>query len=231
MVVPKELSTPPSTRVVEFLERVKASPRGRVAFIVDATGSRQPSWDMAAKLQADMFEQAAAFGTLDLRLIYFRGIANVGGECKASPWTCDGRAVARMMNKITCRTGLTQYTKALEHIRREHARQPVNAAVIIGDMVEEDERVLYDAARGLGVPLFVFQEGDDPHATPIFKEMARLSNNGTVSGAYARFDAGSAAQLRELLGVVGTYATGGLTALSDLRSEAAVKLLGQMKKK
>jgi hypothetical protein len=132
--------------------------------------------------------------------------------------------VARLMSKVTCRTGPTQILKALQHVKAEHVRQPINAAVYIGDACEEPGPVIEDAASGLGVPCFVFGEGDDPYATPILKAMARLSN-----GAYARFDPGAAAQLRELLSAVAAFATGGLTALSDLRSEAAVKLLGQLK--
>jgi hypothetical protein len=112
----------------------------------------------------------------------------------------------------------------LQHVKAEHARQPISAAVYIGDMCEEPGSAIEDAASGLGVPLFVFGDGSDPYATPIFQAMARLSN-----GAYARFDSGAAAQLRELLCAVAAFATGGLTALGNMKSEAAVKLLGQMK--
>jgi hypothetical protein len=83
--------------------------------------------------------------------------------------------------------------------------------------------VIYDTAAGCA-PLFVFGEGADPHATPIFREMARLTN-----GAYAPFDAGSAAQLRELLRAVAAFAVGGVKALANQNSEAARTLLTQMK--
>ena len=42
--------------------------------------SRQPTWDMALALQADMFHAVKAVGGLDVQLIYFRG----AGECRAS---------------------------------------------------------------------------------------------------------------------------------------------------
>jgi hypothetical protein len=32
---------------------------------------RQPTWDLACKLQADMFRAAAAVGGLDIQLVYF----------------------------------------------------------------------------------------------------------------------------------------------------------------
>jgi hypothetical protein len=93
-------------------------------------------------------------------------------------------------------------------------------------MCEEDAQVLYDAATGiLGVPVFIFQEGNDPYATPIFCELARLTK-----GAYARFDPGAARQLAEYLRAVAAFATGGLTALSNMKTDAATKLLTQLKK-
>src|ERR1700719_5001568 len=47
--------------------------RGRLIFALDATMSRQPTWDMACALQADMFREAASVRSLDIRLIYYRG--------------------------------------------------------------------------------------------------------------------------------------------------------------
>jgi hypothetical protein len=46
---------------------VKASQRGRLIFALDATMSRQPTWDQACQLQAEMFREAATVGGLDLR--------------------------------------------------------------------------------------------------------------------------------------------------------------------
>jgi hypothetical protein len=112
----------------------------------------------------------------------------------------------------------------LKHVADENRRQSISACVYIGDHCEEDEGTLRDAASGMGVKLFVFGEGADPHATPIFKELARITG-----GAYAPFDTGSAAQLRELLRAVAVYATGGVAALQDRCNEVAVKLLAQLK--
>jgi hypothetical protein len=221
----EKLPTQPSQRVLDFLERTRASHRGRLIFIVDATGSRQPTWDASARLQAQMFEEAGKLGTLDVQLVYFRGLEEYGGECKASGWTSDGREMARLMARVTCNIGHTQIRRALEHARKEHQAQPINAIVYVGDMCEEPAQTLYDATAALsGVPCFIFQEGDDQLAAQIFKEMARLSK-----GAYLQFRPGAERELADLLRAVAAFATGGLTALSDLRSEAAVKLLGQMK--
>jgi len=76
----------------------------------------------------------------------------------------------------------------------------------------------------IGVPVFVFQEGRDARAEKAFKEIARLSR-----GAYCRFDAGSAAQLRALLTAVAVYASGGRKALENAKSGAATLLLEQLR--
>jgi hypothetical protein len=213
-----------SSRVTSFLEKTIASRSGRLIFVFDATGSRQPTWDTAAKLQSEMFTAAAGLGNLEIQLVYFRGMADFGGECRASPWLSDGQALTRLMSKITCQAGETQIVRALEHVRKEHQQNPINAVIYVGDMCEEDGDAVCKAARAPGVPCFVFQEGDDQDAADIFQSMARLTN-----GAYCRFDANSARQLAELLRAVAAYAVGGVKALQNQNTDSARKLLGQMK--
>src|SRR3954447_3125587 len=73
-----------------------AGARGRLVFALDATMSRQPTWDMACALQADMFREAAAIGSLDIRLVYYRGL----NECRATGWISDSAQLAKVMSKI-----------------------------------------------------------------------------------------------------------------------------------
>ncbi len=96
--------------------------------------------------------------------------------------------------------------------------------VFIGDCVEEEPAGLYAAARELKIPTFVFQEGDDPIATKVLREIARLTK-----GAHCPFDQGSAKQLSELLRAVARYVAGGKQALLQSGSASAVKLLEQLK--
>ena len=94
----------------------KAGMRGRLIFSLDATMSRQPTWDTACRLQADMFREAAAVGGLDIQLVYYRGLA----ECKASPWIAEPDRFGTLMSRIDCRGGHTQIGKILAHARREN---------------------------------------------------------------------------------------------------------------
>jgi hypothetical protein len=232
---PHQTPAPVSSKpeIEAFVERVRSlgpatttGTRGRLIFALDATMSRQPTWDTACALQADMFREAASIGGLDIQLVYFRGLS----ECRASGWVAGSERLAELMSRIDCRGGQTQISKILNHARQEHARQRVQALVFVGDAMEEPIDDLCQAAGELGlrgVRTFMFQEGNDPVAENAYREIARLSH-----GAYCRFDAGSAHQLGELLRAVAAYAAGGIKALADLsakRSSAAHHLLAQLK--
>jgi hypothetical protein len=207
-------------RVAAFLDKVQAI-RGRLIFIMDATASREPAWDTAVQLQSQMFEEAAKIGALEIQLVYYRGPY----ECSHSRWTPDARELASVMSRVKCMAGHTQIAKALVHVHKEHRAQKVNAVVFVGDAMEENPRALYDATAGLGgVPIFLFQEGHDPDASETFKELARLTK-----GAYEQFSPGAAHKLAELLRAVAAFTAGGMTALADLRTDGARKLLGQLK--
>ncbi len=217
--------------IAAFVAKAKAmSPfadgrRGRLIFALDATMSRQPTWDMACALQGDMFREAAALGSLDIRLVYYRGF----DECRASGWISESTKLQKLMSKIDCQGGNTQIGKVLADARREAAASSVRAVVFVGDAMEEDVDDLCIKAGELGllkVPVFMFQEGHDAVAEQAFREIARLTG-----GAWSRFDPGAAAQLRELLRAAAAYAAGGREALLRLSQSqgGAAALLGQMK--
>jgi hypothetical protein len=230
-----EITRPVSQKaeIDAFLSQVRAlgprtgGGRGRLAFALDATMSRQPTWDMACQLQSEMFDEAGQAGGLDVQLVYYRGLS----ECAASPWVSEPKRLAGLMQKIVCEGGQTQIRRVLEHVQKESKTQKVHALVFVGDCMEEpiDEVCALAGKLGLmGVPIFVFQEGGEPIAERAFKEIARLTK-----GAWCPFDSGAAQQLRELLRAAAAYATGGHKALSDLSKRrggaGALRLLGQMK--
>jgi hypothetical protein len=217
--------------IADFVAKARAmapqapSGRARLVFALDATLSRQPTWDMACALQADMFREVASLGSLDIRLIYYRGF----GECRASSWISDSAMLAKLMSKIDCRGGDTQIGRVLSAVRREATAAGVRAVVFVGDAMEEKVDELCAKAGELGmlkVPVFLFQEGDDAVAEQAFREIARLTG-----GAWCRFDPGAAAQLRDLLRAAAAFAAGGRDALKRLsaREGGAAKLLGQLR--
>jgi hypothetical protein len=185
----------------------KGMASGRLILALDATMSRQPTWDMACRLQGEMFDAAGNSGGLEVQLTYFRGFA----ECRASKFVRDTASLKDLMTRIDCRAGNTQIGKVLAHALKEAARQKVDALVYIGDAMEEEVDALAEKAGRLGllgVPLFVFQEGTNATAEAAFREIARLSN-----GAWFRFDRTAAARLAKLLSSVAIFASGGLKAL------------------
>jgi hypothetical protein len=223
-MTPEDKST--KSDIEAFLKAAKStapgSKRGRLVFALDATMSRQPTWDRACSVQADMFDEAGTIGGLDVQLIYFRGF----GECRASKWVRDARALRDLMVKIDCRGGQTQISRVLQHARKEAKAKPVSALVYVGDAMEEDIDALCAQAGELGLlgtKAFMFQEGHDPNAERAFREIARLTK-----GAYLRLDSSAASELGALLRAVAAYATGGVKAL-EARGKSGVKLLEQLK--
>jgi len=197
--------------------------RGRLIFALDATMSRQPTWDVACALQGEMFDAAAAVGGLSVQLVFFRGL----GETRASRWFADARSLGGAMARIRCQGGRTQIGKVLSHARREAEARPVAAMVYVGDCMEEDADALCVKAGELallGVRAFLFHEGREPVAGATFREIARVTG-----GVYLPFDAGAAAQLKALLGAVAAYAAGGRKALERSGDAAARRLLADLR--
>src|SRR5579871_3512197 len=130
-------ATSSKTEIDHFLERARTlapsgEGRGRLIFALDATMSRQPTWDTACKLQAEMFSEAGKVGGLDVQLVYFRGF----NECRASKWVSAPEALRDLMTRIDCCGGHTQIGKVLHHARQETAKKKVGVLVFVGDALE-----------------------------------------------------------------------------------------------
>lgn len=201
--------------VATFVAKLKTAPRpgavrGRLIFAMDATASREPTWDLAQHIQARMFEETAALGGLSVQLAWYRGMA----ECAVTPWVTRGHALVQHMTAVTCRGGQTQIEAIFHHAIHETKMRRVNAVVFVGDCMEESIDRLCQRAGELGlfgVPVFLFQEGQDVAASRAFAEIARLTG-----GAHCHFDASSPKKLRDLLVAVAVYAAGGRGALARL---------------
>jgi hypothetical protein len=203
-----------------FFSRVNPV-RGRIILAIDATASRERTWDAASRLQAQMFETVSAVGKLDVQLVYYRGYS----ECVASRWQSNAKSLAAVMARVTCAAGHTQIRKVLAHARKENAREKINALIIVSDACEETPHDLYAEAREVGAPVFMFQEGNDEHVGKIYAEIARITG-----GAHCKFDAGAAQRLADLLKAVAAFAAGGIRALADQKTVAARLLLTQVRK-
>lgn len=224
----KEL--PSSGRAINrFLARVAATKppiegsAQRLIFAMDATASRSPTWDLACSLHAELFTAVRDVGNLVVQLVYFRGF----DEFRASSWKSTPDALLNTMLGVRCLGGRTQILRVIEHTRRECASHTVRALVLVGDCFEEHHAEVVSAAGQLavyGVPVFVFQEGNDPVAGQTFAELARITK-----GAHVPFRPGSAQELGELLRAVAAYAASGRSGLeAALNNPMAHKLLTQI---
>jgi len=202
-----------------FLQKVAATPvrkasseKGRLIFAMDATASRQATWDWASHIQSEMFMETASLGGLVIQLAYYRGF----GEFEATAWTSDSSVLLREITSVYCLAGETQISKVLTNTIKETKKNRVDALVFVGDCLEEDIDRLGKLAGELGllgVPAFMFHEGEDKVAAYGFQQIAKLTN-----GACCSFDAQSAQTLKELLKAVAVYAAGGRKALENYAS-------------
>lgn len=207
--------------VADFLDKVAMAParvpshrRGRLMFALDATASREPTWDRACKIQGQMFEETAGLGGLSVQMVFYRGF----NEFKTTGWLDNSKDLVRQMTGVMCLGGETQIEKVLQHAISESTRQRINAVVFVGDNCEENIDTLCALAGKLGmlgVPVFIFQEGQDIVAKRVFMQIAQLTR-----GVYCQFDSSSAQQLRDLLSAVAVYAAGGPGALEDYSRRA-----------
>jgi hypothetical protein len=84
-----------TSTVDAFVQQVGSLParpsgtRGRLLFAMDATASREPTWDHACSIQGEMFVAADALGGLDVRLGFYRGFdesRSAAGPPRAASW-------------------------------------------------------------------------------------------------------------------------------------------------
>jgi hypothetical protein len=213
-----DLVTTTDQMVEDFLTKVEFEPtpaRKRVVFAIDATASRQPTWDMAAQVHGQMFTETGRLGGLDVQLVYFRGF----GEMKTTRFFGSTMPLVQAMSGVVCRAGHTQLAKVLRHVAKEHEKAPIAAVILIGDCCEESLPEVGQAAVNLKVPVYAFLEGDIPEGKAAFELIAEVTK-----GAVIPFNANSPNQLRELLGAVAAYVVGGVEALTHHKPEV-VQLL------
>lgn len=220
---------PTSAAVAAFLDRARAVAArpagvpGRLLFMMDATASRQPSWDRACHLMGDMFAATREVGGLAVQLAYWRGHL----EFAATPFLTDATELTRRMAGVRCLGGQTQVLRALSHALAETRRARIHACVLVSDALEEALDPVAHVAGQLGLhgtPVFAFHEGGDQASAEAFRQIAKVSG-----GAFAPFDSGSADALRALLRAVAVFAAGGRAGLKALPGPAARGMAAQLR--
>lgn len=211
-----------------MLQAQQHQSKARLLFAMDATASRQPTWDQASHLQISMFNATAEHpgqATLSVQVAYYRGF----DEFAATPWLSEPKQIQKKMAMVSCMGGYTQIKRVLNHALNEHKKEPLKAVVFIGDALEEEADELCHLAGKMGlykIPLFMFQEGFDTRVSQTFQQMCYLSG-----GAFAHFDQHSPKLLTELLGAVACYTTGGKDALKkyvENKSDEVKRLTSQI---
>lgn len=215
----KTASAAPAKKSVfaRFKEHQMQKRRGaRIGFVIDATGSREQSWEQAQTLQAGMFRAVARLKALHLRLVHFGG-----GMLADHGWQTDPKQVAATMAKTRCQRGLTQILPALTAFIDEPAQTRADAIILVGDCFEEDMAQAASIAQALkanGIKVFAFHEGQDWTAESAFRVLAQ-----TTGGAFCKL--GEALPLEALCQGVALLTAGGSKAVKKLENKRVRQLL------
>jgi hypothetical protein len=222
----RELSSTNLSEVESFLEKVARTPAprifeksGRLIFALDATASRQATWDIAMDIQAQMFSESRTIGKLSVQLVYYRGFK----EFFAGKFSNDPSYILKDMAGVYCVGGRTQICRVLQHALEEHDTEKVDALVLVGDACEENIDLVCDLAGQMGVsnlPAFTFHEGYDADGRQAFTEISRLSG-----GVFSEFDSSSPEILRRLLAEVAIFAVGGRKELNRFQKQSGHRLI------
>ena len=200
-------------RLDETKQRRVARRTGRLVFGLDLTGSREPGLKQARIATAAMFDAIRIFGSIEVKLVYYRGT----NECRESSWHADADVLRRSMLKLSCERGNTQIAKLLRLVLGRSEK--LSAVVFVGDHCEENPEELLALAERLrdkAIPLFVFHECDDHdqwslRAKPLFRRMAETSG-----GVYVEFRPDSGDALKELLPNIAAFSVAGAEGVERL---------------
>ena len=97
----------------------------RLIFGLDATASREATWDVARQLQTEMFLRTHSLGGLNVQLCYFRGF----GEFFNSDWQNNADEIVQDMSRILCQAGATQIERVLRHAINENESNKIKCVV------------------------------------------------------------------------------------------------------
>ena len=213
----KQLTTTKKSVWGRALERYKESTRpSRIGFLVDATGSRNKTWERAQGIQSKMFRAAHGIKAIKLRLVHFGG-----NRLTTRDWEDDTKSVAAHMAAVRCRAGLTQILEGLQTFIDEAPEDRASAIILIGDYFEEcstQAKITSVRLKDMGIKVYSFIEGNDHTAQTVFRNLAEVTD-----GRFARF--GEDLPLADLCQGVALLASGGRKALRQLGNKKVQRLL------
>lgn len=193
-------------RIAEANARELANSCG-IAFVVDATASREANWREAQSIQANMFD---ALGNLEGKKIGI--ICHRGGSVENLGWFKSGDSAKSSMRDISCVGGHTRVCTSLENALQGTDGKKPSAIVLVGDYFEEEMSDLYRIAARLKekkVPVYAFIEGGDPDGNKAFQYVAE-----TTGGVCKKF--GQGLELRDLYVAAVVLSTQGKAAFDKL---------------
>ena len=200
--------------------------RPRLLFAMDATASREASWNVAKEITGAMFE--AVPGALDIALAYHGG----GQLREVTPFSSNAKVFLDQVHIVRCTEGVTALNQVLEKATQLSG---LKALIYIGDCFEEDLSLAMEFAKQLklrGVRCFMFHDTsssgqgyDVQTAATVFASIAQISG-----GALLPFDENSPDLVKALLEAIAIYAAQGIKALEKKRASlpAARLLLEQI---
>lgn len=206
---------------------IKNEERPRLLFSMDATASRETSWDVAKQITGAMFK--AVPGALDVALAYHGG----GRLREVTPFSPNAKVFLDKLRTVQCKAGITALNDILDKAT-EISR--LKALIYIGDCFEENPDEAVELAQQLklkGVRCFMFHDTssgsqgyDVATAHEVLGKIAQITG-----GALLPFDENYPEMVKQLLEAIAFYAAQGIKALEQKAKHlpAARLLLNQIK--
>lgn len=209
----------------ETLAKILANEsRPRLLFTMDATASREASWNVAKEITGAMFE--AVPGALDVALAYHGG----GRLQEITPFSPESKAFLDKVHMVRCTAGKTALNQILAQATQITR---LKALIYVGDCFEDSPTDAVELAGQLklrGVRCFLFHDAssktlgyDVETARTVFASIAKITG-----GALLPFDESSPQMVKALLEAISVYAAQGIKALEQkTKSLPAARLLLQ----
>lgn len=206
-----------------YLSAATEARRPRIVFGIDATSSRQATWNDAKKITDVMF--TALPGEVDIAL----AVHSAGTVSKFTDFSSDVARFRHEARSVSCEPG---HTKLCNLMQQTLEKTGVKVFVYVGDAFEESDAAAYALAdkcktRGIRAIMLHDESSQKDQATrAVFEEIARRTG-----GVCADFCSVDLSGMKDILQAVVVLAAGGIKLLEQKRAQlpGAAKLLPYLK--